>query len=172
MASKLVENLGSTHDLLFRLLACEVGVLAPVAPLAQVEALNEAMPVLKKRAIEGLDGPVPVSIPVGAMSISVSIPGRSDGIAFAELYRGMELFLGQGTLLDDVAVSSVLQDWVYPLTGRRIMAEPAVQSAWLTLLKVHVHELSDAGLPRVLGRLKRQFRFPPEFLGALERAGA
>jgi hypothetical protein len=53
------------------------------------------------------------------------VSGREDGITFAELFRGIELFVGEGTAVDNYAVTQVMTKWVMPLSGRKIEGTPS-----------------------------------------------
>jgi hypothetical protein len=126
----LTTGLGSTYELLVRLLACELGLSGPLHPQAQYQALYEAYPALKRLTIEQLERDV--DIPLRHTSPSVEgaravaqVSGREDGITFAELFRGIELFIGEGTAVDNYAVTQVMTKWVVPLAGRKIEGTPS-----------------------------------------------
>lgn len=170
MVSDLTTGLRSTHDLLFRLLASETGLLGVAHASVQLEALHQAMPHLKSLALANLEKAAPVTVP--GFEGALSVPGQADGLLFAELYRGMELFLGQGTLMDDYATQSVLQQWVYPLAGRRVEQTPALRSAWLTAFKSHQAEYGPVVSQRLQGTLAGPFRLTEAFIGELQAPAA
>lgn len=170
MLSDLTTGLRSTHDLLFRLLASETGLLGANHPCVQLEALHQSMPQLKSLALANLEKAAPVTVP--GFDEKLSVPGQADGLLFAELYRGMELFLGQGTLMDDYATQSVLQQWVYPLAGRRVEQAPALRSAWLTAFKTHQAQYGPAVGRRLQWTLAGSFRLTKGFLEELQATGA
>jgi hypothetical protein len=165
----LTAGLGSTHELLVRLLACALGMRGPLHPQAQYRAIREAYPALKKLAIEQLERDVEVPVrgstaaKDGATGVA-TVSGREDGTTFAELFRGIELFIGEGTVVDNYAVAEVLTKWVLPLAGRKIEAKPALADGVIAMLRAHHAEHGTPVEARNLSYMQSNFRFTDAFL--------
>lgn len=160
-------GVGSTHEMLLHLLASEIGLRAPQPPQAQFQQLQEAYPELKRLALTQLELEVRVPLPTSPALPFVRISGRDDGLLFAELFRGMELFVGPDTVVDDYAVKAVMAQWVFPLTGRKVEAMPDFREGVLLALTRHHAKCGPSVRRRNLACLKSHFRFSDGFLSKL-----
>lgn len=162
-------GLTSTHELLVRLLACETGLLGVASYAVQYEALYTAYPALKELALRQLEQEVPCRVPASVQSAPavLNLSGRDDGMAFAELFRGIELFVGPGTAVDNYAVSAVLTQWVQPLVARKVEANPELCECVLRSLNEHHRAYGAPVRERNLQSLKSNFRFSNAFVSRL-----
>lgn len=171
MSNAFDYNIVSTHDLLVRLFATEVGLSSPVSPHAQYEALLSNYPHLKQSALANLarEVPLPRLCTLGTEHAAPArgIPGKDDALAFAELYRGIELFIGPDTQVDDYAVTSVLNQWVLPMAARKIEAQPALKAGAIGLLNAHHRAHHPKVGERNRHALKEIFRFSEGFLAQI-----
>jgi len=160
----LTAGLGGVHDLLFRVLAAETGLGAPMSWAARFEAVRDAFPALKRQVLAQVDGQASVTVYGGDASPKVvQVAGDRDGLAFAELYRGLQLFVGSD-VLDDYAVNAAMSNWVLPFAARSLLALPAVRAAVLETLRAHHARYGGAVAQRNHNCLANTFRCPPEFL--------
>lgn len=172
MSEGIEDGIESTHDLLVRLFATQVGLGAPQRAHDQYQLLLSAYPRLKQQALANIEGAVPLprlcSLVAEECALSstggiLGIAGKDDALAFAELYRGIELFIGPDTQVDDYAVNAVLTQWVLPLAARKIEAHPILRKVAIRLLNALHGEHPPAVGARNRHALKRTFRFSEAF---------
>lgn len=155
------QGLSCTHDLLFRTFVLSAGFLAPISPQEQYTGVREAYPLLKGLASKNLEKTVHVEVHGGE---PVAVTGRDDGLAFAELYRGIELFVGPDTVLDGYAVNAVLSQWIRPLAGRKLLAQPALWAQVSGATWEHLSRMSPQEREQTLLVMEAEFRIPRERL--------
>lgn len=168
----LTAGLGGVHDLLFRVLATETGLGAPMSWAAQYEAVRGAFPALKRQALAQVDGEALVTVYGGEAPPRVlRVAGDRDGLAFAELYRGLQLFVGSD-VLNEYAVNAAMSNWVLPFAARSLLVLPAVRAAVLETLRAHHARYGEAVAQRNRNSLANTFRCPSEFLVELTASPA
>ncbi len=121
---------GSTHELLVRLLASELGLAAVLSPDVQQLALVDAFEPLRARVLAGLKQSMPV--PLGLLTETggtLWIPGARDAELFTELYRSLNTFANDADAL--------LREHVNPLIGRMVNRTPELEAALLAGLAAH-----------------------------------
>ncbi len=121
---------GSTHELLVRLLASELGLAPVLSPDVQQLALVDAFEPLRARVLTGLKDRVKVPLELLSQDRgAVSIPGVKDAELFTELYRSLNTFA------DDA--DALLREHVNPLIGRMVNRTPELEAALLAGLAAH-----------------------------------
>lgn len=154
MSDFLPKSPRSVHDLLFQLLAGELG-LAPVqSPATQLEQVLAAHPPLKQRVLAALrPGAATPSVLVFGPLPAVEVPVRveRDASVFVALYAAIALHRAQ---VSGDAEERVLGSYALPLAGRVLFEEPALRAAVLPQLRAH----HVAHAPEVAARNLRSLR--------------
>lgn len=163
-------DLNSTHDLLFRLLASETGLMAASHPLAQLNAVTASYSALKALSLSNLGKPegaakVRVFGPLEAQDVAVD--AKKDASLFAGLYRGLAPFLASEHEHDEVLQARVVSQFLRPTAARAVFEDRALGEAVGRQLRAHHEQHGDAVARRNLAALKHTFRVPPAVLAAL-----
>ncbi len=119
----------STHELLLRLLASELGLRAVLSPELQQLALVDAFEALRIRVLEQLRATVALPLDIAGTDGSLLIAGRRDAELFAALYGPLNTFA------DDA--DALLRGHVNPLIGRMVRGAPPLEAALLSGLTAH-----------------------------------
>lgn len=154
MLNFLSEPPRGVHDLLFRLMAGELG-LAPVqSPATQLEQILAAHPPLKQRILAALrPGAAAPSVlvfgPLPPVEVPVSV--ERDASVFVSLYDTLALDRAQAL---GAAEERILGSYVLALAGRVLFDEPTLRAAVFSQLRAH----HAAHAPEVAARNLRSLR--------------
>lgn len=165
--SDFIADAPSTHALLYRIFASEVGLLSVSSPATQFEALVTGSADLKKSALAALESGCQVWLAMPDHVLApVDIPGRAEAHLFIELYRDLDLFTGGVAFADDYSQGVTLDQVVYPRAARAIEAQPTFAAAVQHQLQAHATKYGSAVSCRIAADLKDKFRFSPAFCAA------
>jgi len=173
MVSDFLAGSPSTHALLYRLFASEIGLSEVAHPSVQFDALAQATADLKKQALAAFETGCQVSLLMpNDELVSISISGRSEAHLFIELYRELDLFTGGTAFADAYSQSVTLAQVVYPRAAQAIEAIPEFSAAVLQQLCAHGIKYGPTVCDRIANDLANKFRFSAWFRDEFARATA
>lgn len=167
MSDFLPKSPRSVHDLLFQLLAGELG-LAPVqSPATQLEQVLAAHPPLKQRILAALlPGAATPSVqvfgPLPPVEVPVSV--ERDASVFVVMYDALALNHAQ---VSGAAEERILGSYVLALAGRVLFDEPTLRAAVLSQLRAHHAFHAPEVAARNLRSLRDLFQVDPRVLQEL-----
>lgn len=168
----LHSNLKSVHDLLYRVLASEMGLRSAMTPSSMMESVYLAFEPLRAHCLDALraDGAkssVRVAGPSG--DVRVDVDPQRDALLFGGLYEDLSLYRAQvaGKATSSELDARVLQGYLFPLAGRELFATPELRGVIVARLNAHHAQHGPSVAERNLRALKHTFRVADSVLSLL-----
>lgn len=156
-------RLGGAHDLLYALLAADVGLRPTLGAMDIWRGLVAAESQLKAISPRQLHLGAKVHLDDGRMA---PVDGVEDSLTFLELYRGIGRYLGVNARPNRYDVEDMMDAWLCPFIGRKIERAAKVAQALRSHLWDKIARAPDptAEWDRLARRLSGRFHMSQGFL--------
>lgn len=155
--------LGGAHDLLYALLAADVGLRPALDSMDIWHGLVAAEPQLKVISPKQIHQVAKVHLDDGRMA---PVDGVEDSLTFLELYRGIRRYLGFNIQPNRHDIDDLMTSWLCPFIGRKIEGADKVAQALRGHLweKVALSPNPQAEWDRLARRLAGRFQMSQGYL--------